>query len=954
MGTQNTPFDEINFDDLSQITQDLQSVDKRDSNIYKDKIDSISDRLNRLDRGVITRIDIDELREQIGHLLYYDVKNVLRPVPFDLEYLPSVHCHFKNPTVMILRRIRKYLMSSHRKTLAKLEEEQARERQIDLDSLDLNALIKNDLEEMQRFQTMASLSQSITRKLDILTRALHVPARANTDFRLLERFFADRHHLRHREAMGWINASMFQGNRGVLHKFVEKGRALIKQKSDGIFDEMQRISGIPFDRVTDGLEAGFSWFSLGTPLRRGEDFVRIFENEENIENQIKRLTYFMVRGAWDAKHYRNQIDENFPSVRERQENCTQLCRLYFELEHRIKESTKPEGDVQIAIATDVANGLLDEGEAETARNWVVSNKAQLNELKLEIFATLGEQKALHPEVALPEIIEELLEHEGQGSVETGRGGLPKVTIMDLHKQVGAVEDRLALPDGEVLAELVRLRTEVSARKAKINHVDFQRQIRDGCRDFSEYEERLQEYEKVEDRLEEMSLNLEKWILSVYREVSYSEVDGEVLDQAFELVIDHMLRAIRTLDYEVIDAKRFRDLFDKALILDDGDALIQMDRLLHEVHSIPRQNQILPALADWESTLGKKKYEAKQEQIMENEIALQKLVDEVRNELRERIGRTDIRPRRLRFEVFSLADCYAGNLRTLLEGLLRLAPCVASDVEGERLTANISAIEGQIIEAQRITKSGGDAYDRLAELQGMNLLPDQVSKDLSTDLAENFEDLDALLQEASEGLERVRLLQNRFGGGHDTSHLAVIINIHDLESLKRIYHFVDNITITDVKRFGIIYKQKNSVMEDLYDRAYEDDDSVPPTIAKLINAKVYKQFKQSNVVPLPLKTAILRDIPEILEFECELLIRTLNLVSEIKVREKAIYIAILGLLAQAKSSTMDKKRSLRRIWIKFRKRINNYKPRNFQQNYHNNTRALLTDANEIIGASFDGL
>ncbi len=427
-----------------------------------------------------------------------------------------------------------------------------------------------------------------------------------------------------------------------------------------------------------------------------------------------------------------------------------------------------------------------------------------------------------------------------------------------------------------------------------------------------------------------------------------------MDEAFVVVVDHMLHGIKLLNYEVIDAEKYKELFDQALNLDNQECLFQLDRLLHEVHSIPRQNQILPALADWESTLGKKEYEAKQSFILENDLRLQTWVDEVRAELRERIGLSPIKPRRLRFEVFSLADCYAGNLRSLLHGLLRMAPLVASENEGERLIANIQAIESQVIEGQRITKPKGEAYGKLGELKRLRLLPEEVIQDLHSDLQENFKDLDQLLDETNKGLDRVRNLQNRFGGNHDTSHLSVVINIHDLESLKSIYHFVDNITMTVIKRFGVIYKQKNDLMEDLYARALRNDESVPPSIRRLITPKAHKQYKKSHVVPIDVKISILKDVEEILEFESELLIRTINLVSANQIRSKAIYKGILRIVEQVKGAGLEKRRILRRIWVKFRSNIQKYKPKNFQANYQNNCRSLITDVNAIVGGAFEDL
>lgn len=940
----------VDLEDLKGITEDLQSGSKRDSHFYQGTVVGVALALNKLGRGVITKINVTELQEQLGHLLYYEMKDG-SAVPFDLEFLDPLKSHFKNPTLMVLKRIRRFLMAAHRKLLARFEEDQAQERRIEFTNLDINTMVKKGMEDMQRFQTMASLTPSVSRKLDILTKALHVPARFHAQFRLLIRIMDDPFHLRYRQAMTWLRESNFSGNLDVLRRVSKAGQDLLDKKSADIFGEMERISGIPFDRNTEGLNPGFNWFSLGTPLRRGEEFVRIFENEERVEQAIKRLTFFMVRASWDADHYRNLVDRNIPSQRDRQECCTQLAKIYIDLENKISESTNPAGEVQTAIKTDETHNQLSPEEAAEARQWVQSNKARLQELKLEVFRIIAQEYDDCPDLALPEALESMMTEPGETRQE---GPMPKVGILDLHRDVEAMEVRMELPDAEVLAALVALRKGIEERKGELTGVELQRKVRAACADFTEYEEKLMEFEKAENRLDEMRIRIDDWIMVAWREVMFSQVDEEVIEEAFGVVMDRMLASIKVLDYEVMDADGLRVHFEQALELEDQEALFQLDQLLHEVHSIPNQNQILPALSDWENTLSRKDFEAKQSFVLENELKLQTLVDEVRAELRERIAHCNIRPRRLRFEVFSLSDCYAGNLRSLLKGLLRMARLVASEKEGERLISNIAAIEAQVIESQRITKPKGEAYEKLKELKRLNLLPQQVIEDLHEDLEANFKDLDALLHETNEGLERVRRLQNRFGGTYDTSHLSVIINIHDLESLKKIYNFVDSITMMDIKRFGVIYKQKNTLMADLYERAYNNDESVPGAIAKLIDSKAYKAYKKNNVVPLSLKTAILREMPEILEFESELLIRTLNLVAADQIRNKSVYKGILKIVEQAKDAGREKRRMLRRIWTKFRSKILAFKPRNFKANYDNNTRALITDVKNTVGSLFDDL
>ncbi|CAM2068545.1 hypothetical protein SCOR_24460 [Sulfidibacter corallicola] len=940
---------------LEEVIGALQSEYSRHSTPYKQTILGLIQEINGYQRGVLSKIDILELRDQIGHLLYYKIKNLPIELPYDVEYLPMLQSHFKNPTVIVLRRIRRFLMAPHRRVLTKMEEEQARERHLRLENLDINRRLRAALEEMQRYQTMARLTKAVTRKLDILTKALHLPAAAHSEFRILDNMLTDRHHLRHHEATDWVGRSPFRGNQKVMRKVVADGLNVLDEKSQEIFATMEGLTGISFDRDVAHMDVHVSWYALGTPQKRGEDFVKIFDTDERVEHKLKRLTYFMIRSGWDVARYRDTFENLFPSKRDLQENVGKLALLFFDIEEKIAESNRPDGEVANAIENDRDMGLLSDAEARDARAWVAENKTRLQGLKLEIFQTMIELKAKYGELELPEELQaQLDETVSDDTWGTTPEGVPRITLMDLHREVESLGADSGASDEELLARWLALHGKIGERLKEMANMRFHRRLRAECTDFSEYESKLLEFGKAEDRLQDMRVTCEKKIIDCYRNVSYPDVDPELLQSVLELIIDDMLMKLKKLDFESIRADRYADLIDQALAMSPDHGLHALDQLLHEMHAIPRQEQLIQALGDWESTLPREEFERKQTFIFENDMRLQKLVDDVRAELRERMADIDIRTRRLRFEVFSLADCYTENLRTVLQALLRMAPKVTSEQEGERLIDNIQAIEAQVIEAQRITCKGGEADDRLRELERAKLLPPAVLAELRGDLEENFGGLDDLLGEANRALVRVRELQNRFGGSYETRQFEVTINIHDLDRLKAIYHFVENITMMDIKRFGVVYQHKNTLMADLYERAVKNDPEVPPKITKQINRRTHKQFLENRHVPLALKIDILRDVPEILESECELLIRTLNFVNNTRIREKSIYKAILQIMAQVKGANVEKLRGLRRVWLRMRNRLNAHKPRNFSKNYQNNVRSLFTDVNEIVGHRFEDL
>ncbi len=943
---------------IDETTADLQSSYSRHSGPYRQIIAGIIGEINARRRGVLTNIDIAELRDQMGHLLYFSIKQFPLPVPFDVDYLPLLKSHFRNPTVIVMRRIRRYLMAQHRRILTKLEEEQARERHLSFAHLNVSRRMRSGIEQMQRYQSMSQLTKSVSRKLDILTKALHIPAQYHAEFSVFLGMIDDPHHLRHHEAMNWVAQSPFQGNITVLRKVIEDGLNVLDRKSNEIFDEMERLSGITFQRNLGDLEVHANWFSLGAAQKRGEDFVTLFSNEEQVEKKLKRMTWFMVRAAWDADSFRQVIESLFPSQRDLQENLGKLATVYFTLEEKIRASSQPDGEPQQAVANDLEHGNLSAGEAVTALAWIKDNKTKLQRLKLELFQNFIDLKSKYPELALPEALAGAVAAE-LSDAETAAGAgtdstLPRLSILDLHQEYDKLSEEAQIADGDILARWLALRTKVLQRLAAFGDTLIHRRLRADCEDFDEYESKLLEFAGAESRLESLRINCEAQIVRCYRDMSYQDVDETLLQDTLDLVIDRNLLQLKKLDYSVIDADMYADLVDRALQFSPQDCMHQLDQILHEMNALPRQEQLIHALSDWESQLKKSDFEAKQQFIFENEQRLQKIVDDVRAELRERIEDIPLRPARLRFEIFSLADCYAGNLRTLLRALLRAAPRVTSQNEGERLIDNIQSIEAQVIESQRLTRPGGEAQDRLRELTRARLLPKTIIEEIKNDLSENFEDLNRLLSEVNDGLRDVRKLQNRFGGNFETSQFKVTINIDDLERLKGIYHFVENITLMDVKRFGVVYQHKNQLMEDLYQRAYNKAPEVPPTIIKQINRRAFKKFTEDKRVPLDLKIDMLNQVPEILESEAELLIRTLNYVSMQHIRNKALYKGILQMMSLVKKYDRERLRVLRRIWTQYRKRMQAFEPRNFVKNYETNVRCLITDVAELVGDRLEDL
>lgn len=951
-------------DSLGELTHAFDAQSARNSKAFVATMVDITAAINACPFGKLKNIDIDELRQQTGHIINYNIRGLDDPIPCDIEFVPQLYSHFRKPTLLVLKRIRKHLMAQHRRILQRLEREQAMERIMDLGAFDVSQKIRLALDEINRYQKMAQMVRGGGRKLDILMQALHVPSRARFELLSIDRIMRDPHHQRHDDAQKWIKQSKFRGNDKAVFSLINNGFQMLDNAQNKLLDQMEDLSGLTFPRDDSAIDVHRSWYSLGSQLPRGEDFVKSFTAEDKVENKIKRLTYTMVRVGWDAERMRAAKDRFLVEINLAKVQVVQLSNLFFDVENKITEITKPDGDVMNAIQADFDNGMLSTRERDEAERWVRENKIKLQDVLMEIYEALQQIHQDNPKIALPEKIEDAIKKVQSGlgdEKETHKAAVEsevsQFSAEDLVKAVDALESRLEEPTPELLKELVILRDSIIKRinQISIKNIDFHKKVRDAYDDFSAYEDKVMELYAQEELLENARVRSESWLINCFRRINLAGVQEKVLDDCMDVVIARMLTSVKKVDYSPIDADTFEPILEAALEQDAEECVARLDMFLREIEAIPQTEQLLSALKDWEKDLGGQKVAEKESFILENTNRLQDLVDNARSELREKLNESGGRvySPRLRFEVFGLSDCYAESLEALLKGLLNMVPELTNEKEGEQLILSMTTLEAQIIEAQRSTKPGAEASKKLKNMEDNGQLSKELVAELRRDLERNFSDLDQLLEECSSALKRVKHLQGRFSEKDvETDYLDVTLNINDLERLKDVYEFIDTVTMEDIKRFCVAYNLKTGLLDSLFEKARKKDVSIPKDLLRSFGRKDYKMYRDKRYISLSLKTMILKENSDIFEAEIQLLCHTLNLVKSGAIRKKAAYVGILNLLEQAKNGDHQMVRLLGLLWGRIQTRMFKFKPKNHQKNFEGNRQAMITDVKDRTEGAFE--
>jgi len=262
---------------------------------------------------------------------------------------------------------------------------------------------------------------------------------------------------------------------------------------------------------------------------------------------------------------------------------------------------------------------------------------------------------------------------------------------------------------------------------------------------------------------------------------------------------------------------------------------------------------------------------------------------------------------------------------------------------------IMSLEAQVIEAQKNTKAGGEAFERLKQMAAKETISASLVKEMERDLETNFKDLDRVLAEVGQGLKRIKVIQNKFGAKKDTDYLDVTINVNDIDRLTEVYDFVDGITIEDTKRFCVAYNLKSGLISNIYDRARKKDPMLSKDFLAHFTSKNIALFTEKRYMSLPLRTAIMTNAMDIFEAEVQLLNHTLNLVKALDIRKKASYQSVMAMLEQAKNGDRQMVKSMGLLWGRIQTRMFKFQPVNHVKNFEGNRQAMLTDVNESYGS-----
>jgi len=887
--------------------------------------------LNLLEPNQLKGIDLTDLIQRNSPFVQFRISLVPYKIPYDLHYGLWLNSHLRNRLLVILKGHRRYLRKDELEILNLFERARSFIASVDFSAFNLDRHFNRVMAEINHFESLGKLGKRIPRILDHYFSALRTAQQLDFELQCIQGLLNDVHHSRRSAFLRWFADSYFHGNADRLLTVTNNHLAVIDERSAAIIKNIGELLG-----SEDVGQLPSPLLDIG--LRRDRGSHLMLSQIDDYEKKLLCMNFDRLKPQYDVTELKQKLRQ-YKQNDDR--SSSQACaKLYLECLQWQKDLNEREGPIACSIKADFEHGLLSKEELRDAKAWQKRAAIDLKMIQVETYQTLVEDFRQYPNKYVPKkLMDQLLEvqdrkHQAEAlNVAQIRSRLKSITA-------GAVTHHK-------LEKLVEWYQDIQKLKTELTEFRQIEKMRDKSIAYKEFENMMYRAFEEEAALDEVLKKGERQLFQCFRAIKHSRCKPVVLDQVFLRLSNATLRNLRHLDYGVIDSKRFESMFEMALRLPKADAIFQLDTLLREIHLVPRHDMLQSALDLWRNRLSPEEFQKKQAFLFQNELELQKLVQNIRNELREGLedASNSSWTRRNRFEVFGMGDYFGPNIQPLLDGLIRLVPEVSSIEECRNLIENIEFVESKVQEAHIVTSPDGTAFrevKRLARAMGSPVL-NQLLKDFEV----NQRDLNHVLNHAKDGLESSHILLKRLGlPNGDNEYLSVAVHLEDLDKLMQVYDFLDDIEISDIKRFVLVYNHRIRLMEDLYERAGKRDRNLPVDMLKLMNTQAFKDFQADYRIKDTLKFEILAAMPNILEAESQLLNRMLNFVRCDKIQTKSTYQGILQIVACVGPKDTVGHKKLRQIWAYLQSSLENYRPDRFSQNFSKNAQRLLMDVSNL--------
>lgn len=849
-------------------------------------------------KNLIKNVDISPLLEKKGNFVIIYTKAIDKGIFFDIQFISRFNDEsLTNMLLHMLKRNMHRFSKSAFQIVSKIELEISKKQSVLNTDLEKIRILTSEDEALKDIRKLISKAKKLEgpKMLDYYYDATTLITLRKLDALYLFRISTNKNDSRRSLLQRLVMSQKCFKSFKEFSRFLKKTLLIITKESDSIAKESARLFGFLHKNTDIEEDLKKEWFDLSRGAVLDTSYLNLNETEQ-ISESIKKVNIDEYINSIKTEKFKEEIEDI--KNNEKLSNLNKHTEFLKTLK-TIRSNLKEIKNLTIKVKNEDSLSKEEISNKEKFLSILESKESIFNNMENTIKTTLFDNKSKNPDYPLPPYLERdyyMLQKTVNHAKDANRA---KLMLDDFFKDI---EKQKIINDYETLKIDNDSGSAILAFITKINgqikvctyeDKDFIENLRLNL-ESQQYDDAILDLWQNADFLKKIKLrlydniidkgiilngfpdNISEEILSRFKENLLALfVKGDIA--AFSL--DNYAQILKHCDDETDNNKAYEKLLD----------------LWNKLLAIPDLDTIISDIAG-ASSISPEENEKRTHFLKKIKEALIEIEKETRRKLRDILPFTEQSKRTDRFKIYGIDVIESNFFTTNYDVLMRDYDNLSSLADINLKIDELAYLEKKVITAQeKCLKDSPVEKNILAQIE-KKLLDRKLGEMMLADLQSNLNDLTPLLFKINDDLKKLKELKSRFQSDEDkvesNSHKfsnweelsETVITINDVNTLKKNYSLIEEVSLEDMKHFASLYKQRSdNIIKWLKEnKSIKPEDLAKynePGLMEVYDQDIIEKFKNKNIIPVNIKIRIFIQSKQALDEEIQLLLKATEIIDK---------------------------------------------------------------------------
>ena len=745
----------------------------------------------------------------------------------------------------------------------------------------------------------------------------------------------------------------FFGRFGAFQNAVTKSITDLKDATNAIFDEVERLTGLVFSRDFNNYNRDICWYSLGAIVSEDDETIKSeCEKFDGLLEYLRYASFSQEFSLVDAETIEDRVQkiENLYK-----NNPKGLSRAYIpilkQVNHAIKHSLDPNSPLNRSSDSDLNIGRISINKYHMQKSKIITNTTKLFELMNTI-----SNKAINTSDGIPR--DQLC-----SALNTIQEELKQVNATGLNAELENLLTDAGVEKSQIssipLPEAIKIWGDIMERKKEkfkeLNKAFFS-EIVLAFPDFNQFNDFTRDYFSNEVKIESILKELEQHIYDTFMgdSTQVTALKWEEAERMIEAIRQRIIKDLSEQHIEKLTPRLYEEALASAQTLPSERQIYYQALVFYLLCNLPTQSTLIEWIMSYQPLVdqGNEVYTREAHNKL-TKIILdhQDSFDRLKNNLSAQLRSTISSPTRVGNEVylnlFRLNNYNHKNINHLVDTIKEGRKWLQHKQNGNDAKTLISKIDQLLDYIQNFedkTDPRGEGAKKLKTLAQNNLVQEQLAINVLGAMKENYNKCREAEAHASKMLSDIIKFREKQGQAASSDYTTQPISNRDRNKLKSKHQLSDNITPIKLKIFGYTLATRDSLTIRFLENELKTRNSPITPYMTRSDIKTYLNAdKNKRKLSADAKLAFLNTNPALMNAEALLLCTYFDFTEKNKLEDSSITKTIIRTFEEIDFNLMDRKVIARSVWKSLKSCFDSYddihNPEIYEQNRNNFERKI---------------